>query len=133
MATASPVFTGQEIIPFTGTAEGQMIMSTLSYVVTAAIAGSGNVTVLVNLAGTNQVNAPFQLFYALDSGGPTLVGDQFTTDGNGNGASSFVLSGLAAGAHTLGVDINNVPFAGGPGNTWYLSGSGSAGRITFTC
>jgi hypothetical protein len=130
---ASPAFTGQQVIPYTGNAEGQTINSADSYVGAAAVAGSGAVTVLVNLAQTNQPNAPFQVEYFVDppGAGGVFSANQFTTDGNGNGATAFTVSGIAPGSHLLAIDINKVPSSGGPGITWYCSGSGP--RIPFTC
>lgn len=127
-----PVFTGQQVIPYTGNAEGQTINSADSYVAAAAVAGSGAVTVLVNLAQTNQPNAPFQVYSFVDppGAGPVASGDQITTDSNGNGATAFTLSGIAPGSHLLAIDINRVP-SSGPGVTWYCSGSST--RIPFTC
>lgn len=127
-----PEFTGQQVISYGGTAEGQTIDSASSYVAAAAVADSGSVTVLVNLAQTNQPNAPFQVYSFVDppGAGPVASGDQFTTDGNGNGATAFTLTGIAPGSHLLAIDINKVP-SSGPGVTWYCSGSST--RIPFTC
>jgi hypothetical protein len=133
MVTAfEPVFTGQQIITYTANAEGQTINSANSYVTAAAVANSGTVTVLVNLAQTNQPNAPFQVYSFVDppGAGPVASGDQFTTDSNGNGATAFTLTGIAPGSHLLAIDINQVP-SSGPGVTWYCSGSST--RIPFTC
>lgn len=132
MATVSPAFTGQQIIPYTADVQGQTINSADSYVAAAAVAGSGAVTVLVNLAQTNQPNAPFQVYSFVDppGSGPVASGDQFTTDANGNGATAFTLSGIAPGSHLLAINVNKVP-SSGPGVTWYCSGSGP--RISFTC
>jgi hypothetical protein len=127
-----PVFTGQQIITYAANAEGQTINSANSYVTAAAVAESGTVTVLVNLAQTNQPNAPFQVYSFVDppGAGPVASGDQFTTDSNGNGATAFTLTGIAPGSHLLAIDINQVP-SSGPGVTWYCSGSST--RIPFTC
>jgi hypothetical protein len=133
MVTAfEPVFTGQQIITYTANAEGQTINSANSYVTAAAVANSGTVTVLVNLAQTNQPNAPFQVYSFVypPGAGPVASGDQFTTDSNGNGATAFTLTGIAPGSHLLAIDINQVP-SSGPGVTWYCSGSST--RIPFTC
>lgn len=132
-ATVLPVFTGQQIIPYTANAYGQTINSANSYVAAAAVAGSGTVTVLVKLAQTNQPSSPFQVYSLVDcgnGGGPVAFGDQFTTDSHGSGAVAFTLSGIAPGSHLLAIDINEVPLSG-PGNTWYVSGSST--RIPFTC
>jgi hypothetical protein len=65
-----PVFTGQQIITYAANAEGQTINSANSYVTAAAVAESGTVTVLVNLAQTNQPNAPFQVYSFVDPQAP---------------------------------------------------------------
>ena len=134
MVTASlPVFTGQQIIPYTVYAQGQTINSANSYVAAVAVPGSGAVTVLVNLAQTNHPSAPFQVYSFVDppGDGPVASGDQITTDANGNGATAFTLSGIAPGSHLLAIDINPVSSSGPSQTTWYCSGSSP--RIPFTC
>jgi hypothetical protein len=130
MVTVSPVFTGQQVIPYTDPAEGQTINSADSYAVAVAVAGSGAVTVLVNIAQTNYPNAPFQVWSLVDpgsGGGPVPSGHQFTTDGNGNGVTAFTLSGIAPGSHLLAIDVNS----GSSTVTLYCSGGNP--RIPFTC
>ena len=132
MATAPPVFTGQQVIAYMGNNEGQTINSAESYVIAAAVAGSGSVTVQVNLAQTNMPSAPIQVYSFVDppGSGPVASGNQFTLDANGSGATAFTLSGIAPGSHLLAIDINLAP-ASGPGPTIFCSGSST--RIPFTC
>ena len=125
-----PSYTGQQIVPISMNAFGQTINSQNSYI-TAASAG-GTITVQVVLNQTNHPNTTFQPVYFLDGSAPVWTGVFLTTDGNGSGAASFTIAGVAPGSHGLAVEINNTP---SPGDTYYVNvgNNGNNNRIIVSC
>lgn len=116
---------GQPIQVFSGTSAGQTIDSRSSYAF-VDVAPSGAL-VYIRLAQTNLPNQQFHAYYKLDTSAPIDAALSFGTDSQGNGGAVFEIGGLAAGAHTLTVEIN----LSSAGQTYYVT-SGSNG-IPFTC
>jgi hypothetical protein len=117
---------GQRLQAYSGgPAQGQTIDGLRSYVYLEC--GGAAVTAHVKLTQTNQPNARFHIYYKLDGGAPIDSGVYFGTDGQGDGAVNLTITSLAAGAHALLVEINNVQ----DNNTYYITADPNG--IRFSC